>query len=234
MAALAKIQRKLESPVVAGAAIAATAALSYFVVRALQGLGSPGLPDGVVAPRASAVPFAKIRGRLVWPVLTNEPRYGEVGYVDVLGDGHGNLSRRFGASRDGRRHAGVDLYADNGDVVVAMADGTVIDTQTFHLGSWAILVQHNGAVILYGEVEKNSWQEFGVEIGSRVNRGQPIARIACMQGTASNCSSHMLHLETYTEGTTQNQRWTNQAPPPALLDPTYMLLSAAPAEPNLP
>lgn len=232
MAVLAQIQRKLESPVIAGAALAGTAALSYFIARSLMGLGSPGLPEGVVAPRMSAVPFARIRGRLDWPVITGDSRYGQVGYVDVNGDGHGNLSRRFGASRDDHRHAGVDLYANNGDLVVAMSDGIVVDTQSFHLGSWAILVQHKGAVILYGEVEKNSWEEFGVGIGSHVKRGQPIARVACMQGSGKNCTSHMLHLETYREGTTQNQRWTKQIPPPALLDPTYMLLSAAPGEAN--
>jgi len=223
----------LEHPAVAGVVVAATGALAYGVVMLLTGFGRARLPEGVVPPRPSAAPFAEISGRRVWPVLTNDSRWGQVAYTDENGQGHGNAARRFGAPRDGRRHAGVDLYGDSGDTIVAMADGTVVNTQTFHLGSHGILVEHDGAVVLYGEVRPNSWREFGVGEGSRVRAGDPIARIACLVGDDPNCESHMLHLETYAPGTRQNMQWSGSSPPAALRDPTYLLLTAAPAEANV-
>ncbi len=191
----------------------------------------PRLPAGVVPPRPSAAPFAPTPRRVAWPVWTSESRRGQVGYVDVNGNDHGNQSRRFGANRSGHTHAGVDLYGYNGDPVLAIADGTVVRTQSFHLGSDAILVDHGDFVALYGEVSPGSWNEFGVTKGTRVSAGDQIARLACMQGTANACTSHMLHFETYRPGTTQNQQWTG-APPAALLDPTYLLLVAAGPGPN--
>ncbi len=222
----------LEHPAVAGVVVLATGVLSYGLVSLFSGR-RPRLPAGVVPPRPSAAPFAEIRGQLAWPVRTNDSRYGEVAYTDIYDVGHGNASRRFGAPRDGRRHAGIDLYGDSGDVVVAMADGTVVNTQTFHLGSHGILVEHDGAVVLYGEVRPGSWNEFGVGEGSRVSAGDPIARIDCLVGEDPNCDSHMLHLETYAPGTLKNMQWSSSSPPAALRDPSWILLAAAPAEANL-
>lgn len=231
MKSRADIQRWTESPVVAGLAVAAIGTAAFYGARRLMNGGFGKLPPGVVPPKASVVPFAQIRGRLTWPIATNDSRRGEVAYTDVDGDVHGNWARRFGAPRDGRKHAGIDLYGRNGDPIVAIADGTVVDTQTFHLGSHAILVEHDGAVVLYGEVEPDSWEDFGVDVGSRVRGGDPIARIACMVGSGSNCSSHMLHFETYVPGTRQNEQWYG-SPPPELLDPTLLLLTAAPPGAN--
>jgi len=228
---LAQIKRSLEHPVVAGVAVASVGTLVFLVARSFLD-GDNELPTGVMPPMPSVAPFADIPGRLVWPVVTNDSRLGQVAYVDAFGTTHGNSARRFGASRDGRRHAGIDLYGHNGDPVLAIADGTVIDTQSFHLGSDAILVAHEDVVVLYGEVEPRSWNEFGVGIGSRVRAGAPIARVACMVGIGSSCKSHMLHLETYRPGTTQNQQWHGSVPPPALLDPTLLLLRSAPPGTN--
>lgn len=223
----------LEHPAVAGAAIVAAGTLAFGAVMLLTSLGRAKLPPGVIPPQPTAAPFAEIRGKLAWPVLTNDSRRGQVAYTDVNGDVHGSWARRFGAPRDGRRHAGVDLFGDSGDIVVAIADGTVVNTQSFHLGSDGILVEHDGAVVLYGEVRPNSWNEFGVGEGSRVRAGDPIARIACLVGDDPSCASHMLHLETYAPGTRQNLQWKGSSPPAALRDPTYLLLTAAPAEANV-
>jgi len=224
------VARRVE-PWIWGAAAGGAIGVGLITYGVARLFSSPELPAGVVPPRPSAVPFAPVPGRVAWPVLTSDDRVGQVGYVDVNGQSHGNTSRRFGANRDGHTHAGVDLYGYNGDPVVAIADGTVVATQTFHLGSHAILVDHGSFVALYGEVAPGSWDEFGVDVGSHVRAGEAIARIACMQGTANDCSSHMLHFETYRPGTTQNQRWTGN-PPAALLDPTYLLLVAAPVGAN--
>lgn len=207
----------------AGLGAAALGTISYGVFSLV---GSGKLPRDVVPPRPSPAPFAPVRSRVSWPVVTSDSRRGQVGYVDVYGTKHGNQSRAFGAPRDGRRHAGIDLYGVNGDPVLAIADGTVSATQTFHLGTSAILVEHPGFVALYGEVRPGSWNEFGVGVGSQVKAGQAIARIGCMVGSEKDCDSHMLHFETYRPGTRDNEQWHGATPPAELLDPTYLLLVA--------
>lgn len=132
----------------------------------------------------------------------------------------------FGADRPrGRRHAGVDLYAPKGSIVLAPEGGVVIATQRF---VWqdrhdALLFQtDSGPVILFGEVLPGSWVAIGANIGSRVERGQPIARVGVNPGGSS-----MLHYEMYTRGTRKNSRWyAGKTPPPNLLDPTRYLQAA--------
>lgn len=188
-----------------------------------------GLPAGVVPPAPyRGVPFATGLRRPAWPLLTNVQRVGEVAYRDINGQLHGNYARRFGADRGGRHHVGIDLYARYGDPVIAMGDGVVVAAQTFHLGSWALLVDHGPFVVLYGEIAPSSWRDVGVRVGDRVRKGQEIASVACMNWEGRNCVSHMLHLETYRPGTLQNKAWyVGNNPPAALLDPTLLLLHAS-------
>ncbi|MCH9637770.1 MAG: M23 family metallopeptidase [Gammaproteobacteria bacterium] len=121
----------------------------------------------------------------------------------------------------------MDLYANAGDPVVAMADGVVTAVQSFHLGSWAMFVDHGPVTVMYGEIEKNSWRDYGARVGTRVRAGQQIARVACMNWEGNRCVSHMLHLETYRPGTKKNKRWyRTERAPQAVLDPTWMILQA--------
>lgn len=138
--------------------------------------------------------------------------------------------KAFAASRSAglRHHAGIDILAPRGAVVVATEDGQIVATQRFNgPNAHAILLQTNsGPVILYGEVEPGSWREFGLKIGAWVKKGQPIARVGINPG-----GSTMLHFEAYKRGTTTNHRWyQNQNPPPQLLDPTNYLSAAAAAD----
>lgn len=193
------------------------------------------LSPEVVRPKPQGVAFAEGIARPVWPLRTRHPRRGVVSYRGVDGKVRGNWARRFGAHRNGskgkrsRNHAGIDLFAHAGDPVLAMAAGRVTAVQSFHLGSWAVFVEHGGVVVMYGEVQARSWKALGVSVGSVVEAGQPIAKVACMvRGEDGRCVSHMLHLETYAPGTTRNQRWyAGEDAPPALRDPTLLLLRAA-------
>ena len=193
------------------------------------------LSPEVVRPKPLGVAFAEGIARPVWPLQTRHPRRGVVSYRGVDGKVRGNWARRFGAHRNGskgarsRNHAGIDLFAHAGDPVLAMAAGRITAVQSFHLGSWAVFVEHAGVVVMYGEVEARSWKGLGVSVGSVVEAGQPIAKVACMvRGEDGRCVSHMLHLETYAPGTTRNQRWyAGEDAPPALRDPTLLLLRAA-------
>lgn len=202
---------------------------------------SPPLPASVVPPKPLGVPFAEGLGRPVWPLRTRHPRRGVVSYRGVDGKVRGKWARRLAAPRGGRNgkrdrnHAGIDLFAHPGDAVLAMAEGTVTAVQSFHLGSWAVFVDHGDVVVMYGEVAARSWRGLGVSVGVEVKAGQPIAEVACMvRDEDGDCSSHMLHLEAYVPGTTRNQRWyAGEDPPPALRDPTLLLLRAA-QEPSTP
>ena len=199
-----------------------------------KGEASVALPPGVVRPKSLGVAFAQGIARPVWPLQTRHPRRGVVSYRGVDGKVRGNWARRFGAHRDGsdggrdRNHACIDLFAYPGDTVVAMGPGTVTAVQSFHLGSWAVFIEHAGVVVMYGEVAPRSWMGLGVSVGSVVTAGQPIAKVACMvTGETGKCTSHMLHLETYAPGTTRNRRWyAGEQGPPALRDPTLLLLRA--------
>jgi murein DD-endopeptidase MepM/ murein hydrolase activator NlpD len=226
---LKRLGSRLEPWMVAVPAVLVVGGVTYLVASSILGRG---LPAGVVEPAPfQGVPFAAGIRRPAWPVITSNPRFGVVSYRDVQGNTHGNASRRFGANRDDRNHAGVDIYANAGDPVVAMGKGTVVATQTFHLGSHAIFVDHGDVTVMYGEVAPRSWQEFGLGVGSKVRKGDPIARIDCMVGEVGDCRSHMLHLETYRPGTTKNQRWyRGNAAPSQLLDPTRLLLQAQPPQ----
>lgn len=123
-----------------------------------------------------------------------------------------------------RRHAGVDLFANAGDAVIAVEDGIVVGFYPFLRAatgemSYALLVAHNGYVANYGEVRENSMRAHNLEIGARVRGGQ---RIATISDTAQ------LHFETYAAGTTHNYSWAyaEQRPAP-VLDPTPRLQTLA-------
>lgn len=187
-------------------------------------------------PRTSR-PMARPQDDLIWPVRTSDPKKVRVSYQDVREKWHGKWGRHFGASRKGddgvkRYHAGIDLYAEKDDTVQAMAPGEIVGILPFHRGTYAVYVQHDeGPVVNYGEVEPDSWMDFGirsgVNTGQRVEPGQPLARVGKMR------KSSMLHLETYRAGTPIEEirqgklRWVvGQPAPENLLDPTEFLLAA--------
>ncbi len=179
-----------------------------------------------IAPKQRGVPFAVGALRPFFPVQTSKNhRFGEVAYKDERGRFHGNASRAFMARRGSgaRYHAGIDLYADPGDLVVAPETGTIVRRQTFYAGTGAILVEtDSGVVLLLGETKMGGSTEFGVDTGSRVKAGQPLTRVG-----RSNTGSHMLHVETYTSGTIKNQPWyKSKGRPSNLLDPSDYFLRA--------
>ncbi len=174
-------------------------------------------------PASRGVPFAGGAARPFFPIESStNRRFGVVSYRDLNGKWHGRASRAFKASRGSRFHAGIDLFANPGDIVLAPEDGVVVGRQTFYAGTGAMLIElDSGIVVLLGETKMGGADEFGVTKGSRVRAGQPVSRIGL-----SNTGSHMLHFETYRAGTTKNIPWYKgrSNPPPALLDPSDYLL----------
>jgi hypothetical protein len=101
--------------------------------------------------------------------------------------------RTFGADRTGgRKHAGCDLIAPQGTEILAMANGEVIrGPYEFYEGTYALEIKHaNGMVVRYGEISQTV--PVGIKEGTRVSRGQVIARVGRLDSGSS-----MLHLEMY-------------------------------------
>jgi murein DD-endopeptidase MepM/ murein hydrolase activator NlpD len=209
-------------------------------LRALMGGRSSqggGAIAGPAPKKIAGVPFAQGSSAPAWPILTSSPSKYVVSYVDVAGKTHGNAQRDFGSYRDDpdgdRHHVGVDLYGSDGDPVVAAEAGVVVKVRpTFNLGTGVLFLATNtGITLVYGEIEPYSWRDFGIEDGSRVARGQKIARVGCQRHEGNTCTSHMIHFETYRGKVTKNLQWpwSHSSPPAGVLNPTMYLLRAAAA-----
>ena len=104
-------------------------------------------------------------------------------------------SRYFGANRDGRIHAALDLVVPHGTPVYAVTSGKVTNAYDsgFYLNTGAVEVRNDdGSTVRYGEVSPC------VKTGQTVAKGQKIATV--IRNTSKERSS-MLHLELY-RGTT--------------------------------
>ncbi|WP_175453149.1 peptidoglycan-binding protein [Microbulbifer yueqingensis] len=205
--------------------------------KTLKVLGGSALPNTIFPgpPRQPTVPSSTPLGptgvpyfrgvqKPIWPVQTTHPKRLKIAPQDIRSKWR---SRGFGARRDnGRRHQGVDLYGYHKDLVVAIADGVVVDNpRHFYHGTDRVLIRGEGGVILYGEIEHRSAQKMGLSKGKYVKAGDPVGRVGRMSGGSS-----MLHLEAYRTDITSRprKRWyAGKSPPAELLDPTDLLQRAA-------
>lgn len=166
-----------------------------------------------VDPRATgAAVFAPATG-LYWPVRNPKNHHGRaVCFKGSDGKGYGAgktaggrdflAARPANAKDPDRFHAGIDVYGDYHDIIVACEAGTVVNLYAFypreHPLVWCLLVQHRDLVVNYGEVDPASLKKYGIKKGMTVLPGQPIAEVGRMVSDA------MLHFETYPPGTKQN------------------------------
>lgn len=141
-----------------------------------------------LAPTISLVPRARPEGlarqnrdQMSFPVVRRPQRRFWTGM------------RRFGAARrNGRRHAGCDLYRPTGERVVAIRDGVVLRKRYFYLGTYALEVRNSdGSIYLYGEISGEHIP--GVSAERTIRGGQPIAKVGDLRGIRQS----MLHFEKY-------------------------------------
>lgn len=161
---------------------------------------------------AFGVAFARGSSSPAWPVedASSHPVTAD------FGDG-----RPYGSSSPSRHHCGEDLPAPEGSHLVAVEDGRVVwISRDWYKGNGAVMLQlDSGPAVNYGEVNTRSLDELGMRVGTRVRRGQRIAR--------SGTTDHV-HFETYRKGTKRSYDWSWTGKPPAqLLDPTEYLRLAA-------
>lgn len=135
-------------------------------------------------------------------------------------------ARPYGAANPTRHHAGEDLNAPRGTLLLATERGKVVAIDeswyrnTAGTMTGATYVQlDSGIVVNYGETEPGSTKALGLEVGSVVERGDPVGKVG---------ATLMVHFETYVTGTTASQQWPWKGAPPArLLDPTEYLQLAS-------
>ena len=109
--------------------------------------------------------------------------------------------RRFFNEQERRPHSGLDIAADEGTPVMAVADGTVVDTGDFFFSGNMIYLDHGqGIISLYAHLSKIS-----VKPGDTVKQGDIIGNV----GQTGRVTGPHLHFAVYANQT--------------LIDPIFML-----------
>lgn len=109
--------------------------------------------------------------------------------------------RRFFNEQERRPHSGLDIAADEGTPVMAVADGTVVDTGDFFFSGNMIYLDHGqGIISLYAHLSKIS-----VTPGDTVKQGDIIGNV----GQTGRVTGPHLHFAVYANQT--------------LIDPIFML-----------
>ncbi len=109
--------------------------------------------------------------------------------------------RRFFNEQERRPHSGLDIAADEGTPVMAVADGVVVDTGDFFFSGNMIYLDHGqGIISLYAHLSKIS-----VTPGDAVKQGDIIGKV----GQTGRVTGPHLHFAVYANQT--------------LIDPIFML-----------
>lgn len=140
----------------------------------------------------------------------------------------------FGFKRANHIHEGVDLYAENGDAVYSIKNGTIIGIFPFTgeiansnwwNDTWCVLVDHGDFILNYGEIIPSE----NLKVGLVIHEGDVVGYIEQVLKVNKGRPMSMLHLEMYKKGTVKPiSEWSlNSNKPADLLDPTGLLLSLA-------
>ena len=106
------------------------------------------------------------------------------------------ITGRYGESRTGHYHAGIDIdgYGNDGGAIVAAASGTVItSTSSGSYGNYVMIDHGNGYVTLYAHNSGNA-----VSAGQWVNAGETVAYL----GATGNATGTHCHFEVRINGAT--------------------------------
>jgi murein DD-endopeptidase MepM/ murein hydrolase activator NlpD len=147
----------------------------------------PGEP-GTYDTSLTEVPITAAEGKIPFPIVV-----GEDDYCYVL--------KNFGACRDGcnRSHEGVDIMADRGLPVIAVADGVLtkiyeVEDECRRGGAgngWTLTDEQNDVVYKFFHLDAHAE---GLEVGDTVIAGQVIGYIGETGTTGANSSQENFHL----------------------------------------
>lgn len=139
-----------------------------------------------------------------------------------------NSQGAFAARRRFDIHTGIDCYCKNGDIVMALEPGVVVNVCDFTGANadspwWcdtkAVLVEGKSGVILYGELDPS------VKVGDMIDGGDTIGFIRRVLKNDKGQHTSMLHLELYETGYRGDGEIWNllEKKPNMLLDPTDLV-----------
>lgn len=173
------------------------------------------------------------------PAVGSSPTWPLPGYTKFSTSSFGG-DRPFKSKHPDRYHAGVDIHAPRGTIVVAMEAGQVVNFQGWRSPTAAqkkkmspelqairttkalLLELTSGPVIVYGALIPDSWKEFEIGKGSWVVKGQPLGRVGTYPA-----GDEMLHIEARTRGTRTAKPWyISEGVPASLLNVTPLLEQA--------
>lgn len=137
----------------------------------------------------------------------------------------------FAYKRSYYYHPGVDLYCAEGQEVVAIEDGIVVNVEVFTgptaepPSPWwnpthSIMIEGSSGVLGYCELEPMHYiaRGFSIKEGDVVGKIIPVLKRDKGNGTT------MLHLEHYLSGTREHMTWHhNELQPINMLDPEIIL-----------
>lgn len=137
----------------------------------------------------------------------------------------------FAKKRKYHRHEGVDLYANDGDDVIAIEDGIILDIFQFTGKSvnspwwndtYGVLIEGKEHTFNYGELIPSK----NLIIGQTIKAGEVIGNIRTVLKVNKGRPMSMLHLEMYKKGTKKavNMWSLTEEKPDNLIDPTDFLL----------
>jgi len=143
----------------------------------------------------------------------------------------------FGFKRSYYYHQGVDLYVRGEAPIMSVEDGVVVSIVDFTgppdhphwLFTRAVMIQGASGVVCYGEMAPKGWVEVGsiIEEGEKIGNVSPVIPEGLERPDIFGHSRYMLHLELYSDGTSEPVSWHHEDTRPSnLLDPTDRLLSS--------
>jgi len=104
----------------------------------------------------------------------------------------GRVTSNFGPRGKGRRHEGLDIDGEKGELIRAAASGRIIRAEKDGRYGKMLLIDHGqGLRTRYAHASK-----LLVKRGDRVKRGQPVAQV----GKTGNASGTHLHFEALKRG----------------------------------
>lgn len=140
----------------------------------------------------------------------------------------------FAFKRKNHIHEGVDLYCENGDEVLAIESGVIVNinhfTGEYIKSPWwnntkCIMIEGDSGVFNYGELIPLD----NLKVGDQIIEGQLLGHVTTVLKEDKGRPMNMLHLELYKHGTREHLlSWDLDMEKPAnLLDPTSILIELA-------
>lgn len=178
----------------AALAVAKTGSAAGSVAGQLNGPGEALAPATRVTTTTTTTTTVPTSTTSIVPVV------GEIPFPIIVGEEDScYVLRNFGDCRSNcsRRHEGVDIMADQGLEVIAVADGTltkIYEDSGLRSGAgngWTLTDEVNGIVYKYFHLDEHAE---GLEVGDTVTAGQVIGYIGETGTTGANSEQENFHL----------------------------------------